>query len=417
MHPRRNEWLVRVLVASMAAGFMPALWASAQNSSIHSPAHRRAIERSIELLRGSVDRYPSHRDCFSCHHQALPLFAFRSAVRPSEQKNGRLWGNDEERAEQILQFSRKSLETSRDALQRGEELDGRGLTLGYALWTSDIGRADWGELQTDLINNALATQQTDGRWRVHSTRPPAGASDAMATALVVSGLCSEIDALSKEQGTEDRQSQLESAVWRAKCWMLMQPEPRNTEDACGMLWLQYLLHRIEHRPSFGGLGSGPPGSGFGFSPSGWQAWLERNSSEEEAKELLRRNAELSLHMAEKRLRSKQHEDGGWGQDADRESDAYSTAMVLLLLAEVSMDYKVGAYAEPYFKKGIEYLIRTQREDGSWHVSSRAIPVQEYFDNGDPHETDQFISIMATGWSTAALASALHHRIHPLSFRR
>jgi N-acyl-D-amino-acid deacylase len=417
MHSRRKEWNVRVLIACMAAGFMPASLASAQNSPIRAPAHRLAIERSIELLRGSVDRYPSHRDCFSCHHQAIPLFAFRSAIRPSEQKDGRLWGNDEERAEQILQFSRKSLETSRDALQRGEELDGRGLTLGYALWTSDIGRADWGELQTDLINNALATQQTDGRWRVHSSRPPAGASDAMATALVVSGLCSEIDALSKEQRTEDRQSQLKSAVWRAKCWMLMQPEPSNTEDACGMLWLQYLTDRIERSPGFGGPPPGYGGPPSGYGGSVWQEWLEKNSSEEETKELLRRDADLSLHMAEKRLRSEQNEDGGWGQDADRESDAYSTAIVLLLLAEVSMDYKVGVYGEPHFKNGIEYLIRTQREDGSWHVSSRAIPVQEYFDNDDPHETDQFISIMATGWSTAILASAWHHRIHPLSLRR
>ena len=38
------------------------------------------------------------------------------------------------------------------------------------------------------------------------------------------------------------------------------------------------------------------------------------------------------------------------------------------------------------------LLKTQRGDGSWFVKSRSKPVQVYFDNGDPHERDQFIPI-------------------------
>jgi hypothetical protein len=45
-----------------------------------------------------------------------------------------------------------------------------------------------------------------------------------------------------------------------------------------------------------------------------------------------------------------------------------------------------------------------KTDGSWHVATRSKPVQVYFDNGDPHGKDQFISMMATSWSTAALAN-------------
>jgi N-acyl-D-amino-acid deacylase len=112
----------------------------------------------------------------------------------------------------------------------------------------------------------------------------------------------------------------------------------------------------------------------------------------------------------------QNQDGGWGYQAGRESEAYSTATALLILAQTKSGYgKSGlVHEEPHLSKGLQYLIDTQHKDGSWHVSSRANPVQEFFDNGDPHETDQFISMQATAWAVAALASAYHSHHLPLS---
>ena len=55
-------------------------------------------------------------------------------------------------------------------------------------------------------------------------------------------------------------------------------------------------------------------------------------------------------------------------------------------------------------KGIAYLLRTQLEDGTWFVRSRAtIPLQAYFESGFPHGTDQFISAAGTSWAVIALA--------------
>jgi hypothetical protein len=54
---------------------------------------------------------------------------------------------------------------------------------------------------------------------------------------------------------------------------------------------------------------------------------------------------------------------------------------------------------------VAFLLRTQLEDGSWFVRSRAIPVQPYFDSGFPHGRDQFISAAATNWATMALMLA------------
>jgi len=57
---------------------------------------------------------------------------------------------------------------------------------------------------------------------------------------------------------------------------------------------------------------------------------------------------------------------------------------------------------PAFRKGIEFLLSTQARDGSWHVKSRALPIQKYFETGFPYGKDQFISYVATCWATLAL---------------
>lgn len=100
----------------------------------------------------------------------------------------------------------------------------------------------------------------------------------------------------------------------------------------------------------------------------------------------------------RRLLEEQNVDGGWSQKAGMSSDAYATGSVLVALNETG-DTSVGHEA---WKRGIEYLLRTQKNDGSWHVVSRVKPVQEYFESGFPHGKDQFISAFATGWAAEAL---------------
>ena len=83
------------------------------------------------------------------------------------------------------------------------------------------------------------------------------------------------------------------------------------------------------------------------------------------------------------------------------SDAYATGSVLVslhLAGAVDTDH-------PAYRRGLDFLIRTQREDGSWYVKSRSRPFQTYFESGFPHGPDQFISAAASGWAVAALALA------------
>jgi squalene cyclase len=94
----------------------------------------------------------------------------------------------------------------------------------------------------------------------------------------------------------------------------------------------------------------------------------------------------------------QRQDGGWGQRQEMASDAYATGLMLYALKESG-----SVPAPAVVERGSRYLLSTQRADGSWYVRSRSAKFQPYFDGGFPYEHDQWISSMATGWATAALA--------------
>jgi hypothetical protein len=83
------------------------------------------------------------------------------------------------------------------------------------------------------------------------------------------------------------------------------------------------------------------------------------------------------------------------------SDAYATGQALVALSESAQ----VAVTDSAYKRGVQYLISNQRADGSWHVKSRAIPFQPYFESSFPHGTDQWISAAATNWASMALIRA------------
>jgi ankyrin repeat protein len=110
---------------------------------------------------------------------------------------------------------------------------------------------------------------------------------------------------------------------------------------------------------------------------------------------------LTLGAYIKDAAAAQRADGGWSQNATLESDAYSTSIILYSLI------KAGVPAgDNTITRAVGYLLGSQHDDGSWYVRSRAPKFQPYFDGGFPYEHDQWISSMATGWATTALASTL-----------
>ena len=96
----------------------------------------------------------------------------------------------------------------------------------------------------------------------------------------------------------------------------------------------------------------------------------------------------------------QRSDGGWAQLPDMKSDAYATGQALTALKESGL-LKAGS---PQYKRGVAWLLKNQKADGSWQVKTRSKPIQKYFESGFPHGKDQFISISATCWAVMALVA-------------
>jgi ankyrin repeat protein len=107
----------------------------------------------------------------------------------------------------------------------------------------------------------------------------------------------------------------------------------------------------------------------------------------------------TLHERAEKLLRAQRPEGGWG-------DAYSTGEALVALA----DSGSVSVSDPNWRRGIQYLVKTQAQDGTWHVRSRLHPPAplspDYFESDYPYGHDQFLSAMGASWAVIALARAL-----------
>ena len=83
-----------------------------------------------------------------------------------------------------------------------------------------------------------------------------------------------------------------------------------------------------------------------------------------------------------------------------QSTAYATGRALVALQTAGVPVTDAAY-----QRGVQYLMNTHMADGSWHVRTRALGFQPYFDSGYPHGYDQAISAAGSGWATMALMLA------------
>jgi hypothetical protein len=100
------------------------------------------------------------------------------------------------------------------------------------------------------------------------------------------------------------------------------------------------------------------------------------------------------------LAAAQRADGGWGQTAGAESDAFATGQTLYALAVAGYTADQSA-----IKRGLDYLVATQKPDGSWPMASRATP------DGKPGGAKLLTPITcgASAWATMALARLAPNR--------
>lgn len=256
---------------------------------------------------------------------------------------------NEDAARRELAMLADTMEAGSDATLQGASVPGNGgaTTTGYLLLAlAASGYAP--DARTDeLVRYLRLTQFPAGHWR-SAVRPPSEAGEITATALGLRGL--------RQYGRAGNKADQE-AIAAAKSW-LERSVAQNTEDRVFRL--------------------------FGLR------WADAPSSLVEA--------------ARSELLGTQGADGGWSQLPWLGSDAYATGSALVALAQTGLDTASAPY-----RRGVEYLLKTQLADGSWHVPTRAHRTQFHFESGFPHGLDQFISAAGTNWATQALVLAIPAR--------
>ena len=68
-------------------------------------------------------------------------------------------------------------------------------------------------------------------------------------------------------------------------------------------------------------------------------------------------------------------------------------------------YRLFGPSHHAYQRGVAYLMKTQEEDGSWFVQTRAASFNPYFESGFPHGMFQCSSFAGTAWATMALMYA------------
>jgi len=248
--------------------------------------------------------------------------------------------------EEHADFIIRSLERGRAKYAEGTGQGGNVITAGYALWTLELAGREANETTAMVVDYLLDAHAASTHWRVTTIRPPAEGSHFAATFVALRAV---------HRYGNDEQKQRAAPRWaKVRTW-LETTEPTDAED------------RVFRLRALGEIGA---------------------------------DAEL-VRAAADALVAAQRDDGGWAQQDDGTSDAYATGAALAAL----YDTRTRRPGDDAYRRGLRYLLDTQRPDGSWHVRSRSKPIQTYFESGFPHDKDQFISIAATGWAATAIAAA------------
>jgi Prenyltransferase and squalene oxidase repeat len=189
-------------------------------------------------------------------------------------------------------------------------------------------------------------QQPEGNWRGGGSRPPLTFDDFTTTAFMIRALAT--------YGAPAEASDTTARIERARAWMQNTTADRTQERAFKVMGL---------------------------------AWAHANRP--------------AIDAAIRDLLELQRGDGGWGQLPAMPTDAYATGIALYALSQAG----VAAINQPY-QSGLKYLLSTQASDGTWHVRTRSLPIQPYFESGYPYERDQWISAAAAAYATLAISAAV-----------
>jgi hypothetical protein len=315
-------------------------------------AVKAAVNRSLALLQASNRASLEKSGCVTCHHEQLPALTFALARR-------RGFVVDDALTRARVQATLARWTPQREHLFQASTgaVNGQVMSTGYALLGLAADEVLPNAITDAMVHYIVARQMSDGRFRAPTGggggRPPLEYSDVTATALSV-----RILELYARPGLREEAARI---IRQARDW-LRSIVPHATEE-----------------------------STFQLQGLAWSGADQRD--------IARR---VSALVAEQRA------DGGWAQLSTLSSDAYATGQALVALHQAGRLSTTSAV----YRKGLAFLLNTQFDDGSWHVTSRGRGTTRYYQSGFPHGGDQFISAAGSAWATSALLLSLDELPRP-----
>jgi hypothetical protein len=309
-----------------------------------APQLGHVVQRSIEFLEKEGAVWMKKQQCASCHHIPVMVWALSEARNRGYHVNEKLLGEVTSWAlatENHLQvFPDLPLDKKRT------ETDYLGpLLLALGVGAVKDREAAVEKARQRLLAHAVSQQGKDGSWHANNGgRPPVHASRHVQTSWLLLAL----SAPAQMEGPRDPwKAQREAAAG----WLSRSP----AADSHQALAMRLLVRR------------------------------RLGKSADDTKPLL------------ESLLGQQNEDGGWSQSKNMKSDAFATGLSLYVLSGQNAEG-----VEKAVRRAQAFLLKTQRSDGSWPMTSRAAepPGPGPAGNLGP------IRYFGTAWATIGLVRSL-----------
>ena len=322
---------------------------------------QQTVERAIGYLQTESAAWLNTRKCAACHHVPMPLWALSEAERQGYAIDKKFVADTTE----SLLGSRDKLMASKIFPNPADPPDprpqGRGLNMGLpflAVAARSLPSLKEGQKQSLklIAEEIVKKQQPDGSWEFFATlrRPPINESQTTDAAWIIMALAGGNGArragiAARGAGESDRLARRRKA--------LRHPSRQGPEGAAG-----------------GSL-----------------------------RQAARNDASHDRRVARTATRRRRLEP----DRPELKSDAFATGQTLYVLS------LAGYTAErPEIKRGIDFLVATQKPDGSWPMISRSTP------DGSPGSSKLLtpITCAASSWATLGLARLApkgpEQRLHP-----